>query len=87
MTQTDYTKHLAMLGTLDSVVLALQSRGLQACHECPGYVQIKDCDFVFAPSTSHWLWFQKQGTTWNYLLDECVDAEQIVNSIVGHISA
>jgi hypothetical protein len=82
--QTRQTGHLTML---HPVVAALRKYGIKARHECPGFVQIKGCDLVFAPSTDHWLWIHTMGNTWTRLLSACMDAELIANTIIAHISA
>ena len=86
MTKTDHTKQLAMLRMLEPVVLALRKQGIKARHECPGYIQIQHHEFIYAPSTDHWLWIHTRGSAWTHLVDSGSDAELIANSIVGHIS-
>jgi hypothetical protein len=87
------TKHTTgQLAVLDPVVAALQKRGFKASYHCPGYVQIENHDFVYAPSSDHWVHIHTKNHQgpWTRLLDlqdECMDAEQIANKILAHISS
>lgn len=90
MTRIERSKHLAMLQLLDPIVAALRSNGLEASHYCPGYIEVKNHDFVFAPSEDRWL-HKRTGDThgsWIGLMDlqdDCLDAELVSNKILGCI--
>jgi hypothetical protein len=80
-----------MLAMLDPIVASLRKRGIQGAHYYfPGYIQIDRHDFVYAPTTDHWLFIHTRNHQgpWTRLMEyDCNDkAEQIADRILTHIS-
>ena len=67
----------------------LRSRGVAAKVKFPGYIEIKDHDHIYSPGGGRWHQQHHKARSWTRLdvRKECGDAEQVVDSIMAHLSA